>query len=272
MATLLPGPFLFRTPKSGRDWTANELISYKITVTTQSCEEFFLRNPEPSLAGLDPSLIDSAVDAEDVPDQTFRYLTQLDLATNAGQESLIDDFSRETLRLLGFEERGLALSTRYNIPLTICGDSRRTAQPDVCLLDRRSMIILLVLQEDKTIFDSTRPEPQVIADAIAAYQYNNEKRQTRGLPALDAMTIPCITMVGTRPTFYLVPVTRALSVAVVTGQYTEAPTEVVKCVTFLGNERRSSEGMETPEFRRVAFQRFVAFKDLAKVHWQTFIV
>jgi len=133
-------------------------------------------------------------------------------------------------------------------------------------------MILLVLQEDKTIFNLTQPEPQVIAEAIAAYQYNNKKCQTRGLPTLDAMTIPGITMVGTRPTFYLVPVTQALSVAVVTGQYPEAPTEVVKCVTFLGPNRRSSEGMETPEYRQVAFQRLIAFKDLAKEYWQTFLV
>jgi hypothetical protein len=262
---------LIRSPKSGSDWTTNELIAYNITVTTQSPREFFLRNPEPPLVDLDPSLIDSPVDAENVPDHTFRYLTHLDLATNAGQKSSIDDFARETLCLLSFEERGLALRTRYIIPLTICGDNRRIAQTDVCLVDRQSMI-LLVLQENKTIFNSTQPEPQVIAEAIAAYQYNNEKRQTRRLPTLDAMTIPCITMVGTRPTFYLVPVTRALSVAVVTGQYPKAPTEVVKCVTFLGHNRRSSEGMETPEYRRVAFQRFIAFKDLAKEYWQTFLV
>jgi hypothetical protein len=79
--------------------------------------------------GLDPSLINFA-------DHTFRYLTHLALATNAGQESLIDDFAQETLRLLGFEERGLALSIRYIIPLTICGDNRRIAQTNVCLLDR----------------------------------------------------------------------------------------------------------------------------------------
>jgi len=186
---------LIRSPKSGSDWTTSELIAYNIIVTTRTPHEFFLRNPTP-LVGLDPSLINSAVDAENVPDHTFRYLTHLDLATNAGQESLIDDFARETLRLLGFEERGLALSTRYIIPLTICGDNRRIAQTDVCLLDRRSMI-LLVLQEDKTIFNLTQPEPQVIAEAIAAYQYNNKKCQTRGLPTLDAMTILCITMVGT---------------------------------------------------------------------------
>ncbi|KIL54660.1 hypothetical protein M378DRAFT_1045391 [Amanita muscaria Koide BX008] len=121
-------------------------------------------------------------------------------------------------------------------------------------------MILLIPQEDKTIFNSTQPEPQVIAEAIAAYQYNNEKRQTRGLAILDAVTIPCITMVGTRPTFYLVPVTQALSNAIVTGQYPETPTKVVKCVTFLGHNRRSREGMETPAYRRVAFQRVVTFR------------
>jgi hypothetical protein len=262
---------IIRSAKSGSDWTTNELFAYNITVTAQSPQEFFRRNDEPPLVGVDPSFVDSAVDADNVPDDTFQYLTYLDLATNAGQENLIDDFSRETLRLLGFAERGLALSTWFIIPLTICGDNRRIAQTDVCLLDRRSMI-LLVLQKDKTIFNTTQLEPQVIAEAIAAYQYNNEKRQTRGLPTLDAMTIPCITMIGTRPTFYLVPVTQALSVAVVTGQYPEAPTKVVKCATFLEHNRRSSEGMETPEYRRVAFQRFVAFRGLAKEHWRTFLV
>src|ERR1700689_4358746 len=65
------------------------------------------------------------------------------------------------------------------------------------------------------------------------YQYNHEKWQTTGLPILDAMTISCITMVGTQPTFHLVSGTQALSIAVVTGQYPEALTKVVKCVTFL---------------------------------------
>lgn len=38
-----------------------------------------------------------------------------------------------------------------------------------------------------------------------------------GLVLLDEMTLPCITMVGTRLTFYLVPVTKELSNAVVNG-------------------------------------------------------
>ena len=262
---------LTRAPKLASNWTTNELLAYNITVDAWPPRDFFNRNPEPSLAALDPSLLSSAVDAENVPDPTFRYLTHLDLATHSGHESSINDFARENLRLLDFEERGLALSARYVIPWTICGDNRRPGQADVCLLDRRSMIVL-VLQKDKALFNSTQPEPQIIAEAIGVYQYNNERRQARGLPTLDAMTIPCITMVGTRPTFYLVPVTKTLSVAVMTGQYCEIQTKVLKCVTVLGHHRPSSEGMESPEYRRVAFQRFVAFKDLAKEHWQRFLV
>ncbi len=91
------------------------------------------------------------------------------------------------------------------------------AQTDVCLVDRRSMV-LLVLQGDKPIFNPSDPGPQVIAEAIAAYQHNNQRRKHMGLPTLNTMVIPCITMVGTRPTFYLVPVTQELSDAVITGR------------------------------------------------------
>ena len=78
---------------------------------------------------------------------------------------------------------------------------------------------------------------RIIAEAIAMYWYNDKRQQTRGLPTLGAMTVPCITIVGTCPTFYLVLITQALSIAVqvVTGQFPETPTKVVKSVTFLGN-------------------------------------
>jgi hypothetical protein len=78
------------------------------------------------------------------------------------------------------------------------------------------------------------------------------------------MTIPCIT---TRPIFYLVPVTEALSAAVATGWDPKARTTVVECVTSLGHNCRINEGIEIPEYRCVAFQRFLAFKDLAKECW-----
>ncbi|KAK2467349.1 hypothetical protein APHAL10511_000584 [Amanita phalloides] len=126
---------IIRSAKSGSDWGGNELMAYNITVIAKP----------PPLTGLDPALVTASLDADDVSDDTYRFLTYLDLATNAGQETAIDDFAREVLRTLGFEERGLALRIRHNIPLAICGDIGKVAQTDVCLLDRRSMV-LLVLQ------------------------------------------------------------------------------------------------------------------------------
>lgn len=58
-----------------------------------------------------------------------------------------------------------------------------------------------------------------------------------GLPELEAMTIPCITMSNINPTFYLVPVTKELSNAVMGAQYPPTQTRVLKCVTFVPQRR-----------------------------------
>jgi hypothetical protein len=263
---------LIRSAKSGSDWGRNELLAYHITVDPIPPQEFFRQEADPPLTGLDPALLNSPLDLDDanMSDDTYRFLAYLDFATNTSQETAVDDFARELLRVVGFEERGRILRTRHIISLSICGENNTVAQTDVCLVDRRSTI-LLILQKDKTIFNPSNPEPQVIAEAIAAYQHNNERRAGMGLPTLNTMTVPCITMVGTRPTFYLVPVTRELSDAVTTGQWPEVETKVLKCVTVAGH-RRLSEGMEVPEYRRVAFQRMIAFRAIAKSHWEKFLV
>ena len=265
---------VIRSAKSGSDWTRRELIAYNIKIVTQTREQFFgaAASPFGSLAELDILIILGSADTDtaNLSDIALRYLTHLDLAAHASQKTLIDEFSRQTLDLLGYSERGLALFTRYNIPLTICGDNK-SAQTDLCLIDGRTRT-LLILQEDDTVINSSDPESQVIAEAIAAYQYNNDNRERRGMTALDKMVFPCITMVGMRPTFYLVPVNRALSDAVTTGQYPPVPTEVWKCVTVAGHNRSSNEGMEKPEYRLVALEHFMAFKTLAKSHWEKFLV
>ncbi|KAG1902442.1 uncharacterized protein F5891DRAFT_1023986 [Suillus fuscotomentosus] len=127
--------------------------------------------------------------------------------------------------------------------------------------------MLLLLQMDKTQIGCSNVEACMIPGAIAAYQLNNNKRQERGLHPLDAMTMPCITMIGTRPTFYLVPVTKALSDAVISCQYPSARTEVLKC-EVAGDH---NGGIEAPEHRGMALQYYVAFKSLAKSHWEKFL-
>ncbi|KIJ91193.1 hypothetical protein K443DRAFT_29646, partial [Laccaria amethystina LaAM-08-1] len=104
------------------------------------------------------------------------------------------------------------------------------------------------------------PEGQVVAQAIAVFQFNNRKRGEYGLPLLETMTIPCITMAGTRPTFYLVPVTRELSNAVLLGEYPLTQTRVLKCVTVGVSARHTVEGMENIHYRELVFRRVLAFK------------
>jgi hypothetical protein len=122
---------LIRSAKSGSDWTDNELIAYNITVASISPSEFF-PTPEPSLDLIDPAISDVATE----------YLDYLDLAARATQENFINDFAAETLKLLGFNERGTTVSTRYIIPLTICGEANHVAQTDVCLIHRPTFILL----------------------------------------------------------------------------------------------------------------------------------
>ncbi|KAN0114121.1 hypothetical protein V8E52_007097, partial [Russula decolorans] len=197
-------------------------------------------------------------------DETCRLLQYLDLASraNSDQESAIDDFAKEILRALGYEERGLLLRSRYAIPLLISGDPNRSTQTGVLpsFRARRSSTILLVVQEDKTTASVRDPEPQVIAEAIiVTFQCNNRIR-------LDFVTIPCIVMIGTQPIFYLVPVTQELSEAVATAQYPRSPTLVKKYVVAF-NSHRLSEGMETLGFRQVALQHYTAFRTLAETRW-----
>jgi hypothetical protein len=224
---------IIRSAKSASSWTESELVAYGISVTEQSPEDFH-GTPLPaieSISNLDPHLVSGTLSTQGLSDRTLLLLHHLDLASGrqARDESAVDDFAKEMLFFLGYQSRGLVLRCRQEIPLTVCGDTNRSAQTDVSLL-QGSTTILLIVQEDKTIFNNSDPEPQVIAEAIAAFQSNNRARQDRHLHMLDKMTIPCIIMVGTLPTFYLVPVTEELSNAVSLGRYPFVLTMVTKCV------------------------------------------
>ncbi|KAJ7021618.1 hypothetical protein C8F04DRAFT_972511, partial [Mycena alexandri] len=96
-------------------------------------------------------------------------------------------------------------------PFTICGEAR-AAQTAVCLLHHRPgpsyAWLSLVVARAQTGSDSTGdsdPHAQVIARAIATFQYNNQQRVEKGLQPLESMVVLCIAMDDTRPTFYLVP-------------------------------------------------------------------
>jgi hypothetical protein len=105
------------------------------------------------------------------------------------------------------------------------------------------------------------PEPQLIAEAIAAFYENNRRRKQVGQPTIRSKVFPGITMTGTAPTFYKIPVTEHLLYAITTAQYPAQETIVHKLIPpILNIARFAQEGMLPLTNRRVILRCFEAFK------------
>jgi hypothetical protein len=261
-----------RVAKSGSSWTQSDLTSYNITIVSQASLQFYGANlPTIATLNLDPNLLNATVHAQGLAIDTRRLLQYIDLSvyTFPKQESAIDDLSRELLRQLGFEALAYnsVLRTRHALPLWIC-HSKASAQTNVSLVQPQAEGNILLLQENKTGTSDHDPEPQLIAEAIAAFQFNDAIRARRGLPPLPLMTFPCIVMVGSNLSFYTVPVTRDLSEAVRDGRYPILLTIVRK------HEVTDNAGMSMTElpFRRRVFRHYTAFRMLAQHHWAGFLL
>jgi hypothetical protein len=252
---------LIRSAKSGNEWTENELAAYNIHVREQSLKDFFDVEAVEDLPDIQASLgtFSTTEDRIDAPDDdTYRLLHFLDLAHSpkVGQEAAVDLFAEKLLNKLGYAEGRRIIMIRQALPLFICGSSC-SAQTDVCVLDSND--ILLLVQEDKRLDNNADPEPQVIAEAIAAFQRNNFTRERElHLPILDQMVIPAITMYGTFPTFYKISVSAALNNAVKTGVFPVAATIVYRHIPRL--PRRNSDGMKNLANRSVLLRYLEAFK------------
>ncbi|KAF8590122.1 hypothetical protein K439DRAFT_1644792 [Ramaria rubella] len=235
-----------RSAKSGSSWTKADLIAYNIDVVKKGEEEFFGSRANSPLDHVNRSFLEFDY-GQRIPRNADKIIPYLDLASRSkeGQESMVDDFAKELLRSLGFESEGRLIRTRHILRMVISGQDS-TAQTDVCIIDMSNTLLLLV-QEDKRDENPKDPEPQVIAEAIAAFQENNKIRVDYDVDELDRMIIPCITMIGTFPIFYLVTVTRELSECVMTAQYPSSKTIVLKHVP---NVRRKSDGMKPVGSRR----------------------
>ena len=106
-----------------------------------------------------------------------------------------------------------------------------------------------------------QPEPQLIAGAIAALHGYNRALEAAGLPLLQSKTFPGITMNGTAPMFYKIPVTSDLLHSLATLKYPSQVTTVERLippVPLLG--RLENDGMKPLVNRRIILQCFEAFK------------
>lgn len=247
-----------RSAKSGNEWTFDDLCAFNITVEAQDFGTFF-GQPFPIL---EPSelLVKQRADEMENP-ENFELIYFMDLAMDRvpNEESTVAQFTDKLLGVLGYETLAKTVISPQQMPLFICGASR-SATADVCVMDTSE--ILLVVQEDKRHMDDGEPEPQLIAEAIAAFQFNNYKR-TRILdePALTSKVIAGITMLGTAPSFYKIPVTQELVSAVELGEYPATPTTVTMHVPDIPRPSyRIAEGMVPLDNREVILACFEAFK------------
>jgi hypothetical protein len=129
------------------------------------------------------------------------------------------------------------------------------------VVDFAVCLLTLLGYVPRTRITRTDPEPQLVAEAIAAFQTNNT-RQTRVLcqAANDAKAMPGPKLVGSSPTFYKIPVTKELARAVAHGQFPATPTVVYARLPAVPRPaRRLSEGMK-PLDRRHILACYEAFR------------
>lgn len=142
-----------------------------------------------------------------------------------------------------------------------------SAQTDISIVE--SGTILMLLQEDKTERgDRLCAEAQIIAEAIAAYQHNSEEFESlSNVVYPDKYVFPCITMVGTYPVFYKIPITKTLSECVEKGTTPKEETIVFRC-NPKEIDQPLTTGMLLKKDRKIIVRHFLAFKQIYQ-QWST---
>jgi hypothetical protein len=246
-----------RLAKSVNDWTSNELVAYNIAIQEQGQDQFF-GGPLPGYVG-PIGFIRHEDRVQGLDPWSLSLIKRLDLAMKVmeGEESAVDDFAVELLRVMGYETDQMVVRTRKSIRLNMCGELV-FAKTDGCLLDASSEILLFA-QEDKTHINPSDPEAQLIAEAIGAFQENNAKRvNDHFLDPLEMQVIPGITMAGTFPRFYKVKVTAELDRSIRFGQYPATETIIYHHTPRV--PRRRSDGMRPLDNRKLVLRCYEAFK------------
>ena len=100
------------------------------------------------------------------------------------EESAVVDFAVPLFTSLGYPNRPRAVRTREELPLFVCGE-HKYAKPDICIIDRNSNDVILLVQEDRRFGGGISLHAQLIAEAIAAFQSDNARGRSVGLDQWD---------------------------------------------------------------------------------------
>ncbi|KAH8998675.1 hypothetical protein EDB92DRAFT_1933054 [Lactarius akahatsu] len=249
---------LVRSAKSGSRWGTNKLIAFNIELIDKNTQPFF----DTHLA----SAHEPAGSLHKADMDFFAYMEDA-MAIPPGEESFVGDFAAFVLRMMRYDEGRRVVHLRREMGFEMCGQ-RVDAKADVYVMERSGTgaKYLLLVQEDKYHLSKDDPEPQLIAGAIAAFYEINRALKAAGLPKLQSKTFAGITMVGTTPTFYKIPVTNEILISLATSQYPSQVTTVERLVPPVPfPERLVSDGMKTLSNRRIILQCFEAFRQFVNV-------
>ncbi|KAJ6457561.1 hypothetical protein C8R47DRAFT_1060040 [Mycena vitilis] len=236
-----------RSAKSGKQWTQNETDAYSLHCVYQDATTFFGTAELPAPTANPEILTSQDADAA-VSDAAWDLLSLVDLC-NAQQSSVID-FALALLHALEYVHRPCITRTRLDLRLLVCGEYK-VARSDVCIFDRITDIIVLLVQ-DKCIGGPICAYPRLVAAAIATYQAYQTSR-----------VVPGVLLDGTSQTFYKIPVTEELVRCVEHGEYPNGPTIVAVHIPDLPRpHRRRVEGMKPLDNRRIILECSEAFKTL----------
>ncbi|KAG6373102.1 hypothetical protein JVT61DRAFT_6704 [Boletus reticuloceps] len=254
---------LTRSAKSGNDWKQGDLRAYNIKVVFEDTATFFGGPlPQPTIR---PEILTTKNPADDQDDDLYVFLALLQRASRRqwGEESAVIDFVVNLFRELRYTRKTRLSLSRKDLQFHNCGESRQV-KTDICILDYPAESILLLVQEDKRHLDEADPESQLIAKAIAAYSNNRYIRSQEfwsPQAALEEQVLFGITMTGTSPTFYKIPVTSTLAEAIEEGEYPAQQTVVQAYLPELPRPHdRFKEKMEPLDNRHIMISCFEAFR------------
>ncbi|KAF8532517.1 hypothetical protein JB92DRAFT_2688132, partial [Gautieria morchelliformis] len=249
------------TAKPGCRWTEAELLDYSITILPCDVPSFFgiAELPQIPVDSVDSEFL-TKEDRKDITDHHTRDLANLlYVASSTPEEAVVDLFASTLLSHIHYTSMTRYISLHKKLSLTMCGEETY-ANPGVYLSDSSSSMLMLI-QENKTVEKNLDVTPQLIAEAISAFQHNNLLRRKAKLPHLKEMIFPGIIMHGTAPEFYLIPVTQELSEAVILGRPPTIKTVVKEYIPDVPRmNKRRLEGMMPLDNRVIIVKCYEAFK------------
>ncbi|KXN68692.1 hypothetical protein CONCODRAFT_9023 [Conidiobolus coronatus NRRL 28638] len=94
-------------------------------------------------------------DLDDAESYDFLSYLYLAMTLQEKEESAVDDFAAELLKIMSYGTQGRIVRVRKTIKFFMCGEDTQ-AETDVCIMDPSQLFFLL--QEDKSHISSANPE------------------------------------------------------------------------------------------------------------------